>query len=318
MKEQFHASQLLSKEQLNSLSKQNDHPALARFVWMFLAFIGMNILVVISWQSSWIFLILAQFGYAILCCSLFAALHETGHGTAFKSKKLNKIGAFLAGLAHIYPPSLFRALHFTHHRYTHIPGKDPEISLGHRPGPAILSNLGMYLSWLSGLPLLLFKIWMIISGVLTMPRFLREQLFPFVRPAQRKRIFIESVIFLTVYSSIIYIAIFVDPRFWGIIIGQASGHCLLAFYVSMEHNGLSHEGNIFEKTRSMKVPKIVRFVMWNMPYHAEHHAFPAVPFHALPQLHQAILPEIIHKNESHADFHKRNFLKFGQKNNTEN
>ena len=31
---------------------------------------------------------------------------------------------------------------------------------------------------------------------------------------------------------------------------------------------------------------------WNMPYHAEHHAYPAVPFHALPRLHQGIREKI--------------------------
>jgi fatty acid desaturase len=30
---------------------------------------------------------------------------------------------------------------------------------------------------------------------------------------------------------------------------------------------------------------LVRYLAWNMPFHAEHHSFPAVPFHALPRLH---------------------------------
>ena len=25
--------------------------------------------------------------------------------------------------------------------------------------------------------------------------------------------------------------------------------------------------------------------MWNMPYHAEHHLYPSIPFHHLPALH---------------------------------
>jgi len=29
-----------------------------------------------------------------------------------------------------------------------------------------------------------------------------------------------------------------------------------------------------------------------MPYHAEHHAYPAVPFHALPQLHERVRGQI--------------------------
>jgi fatty acid desaturase len=307
MKENFHTSQILSTEQLEDLSNRKNRPALLRFTITYLAFILINILAVATWTSSWGYLVLAQVGYAIVCCGMFAALHETGHGTAFASRDANKITALLAGLAHVYTPSMFRALHFTHHRYTHIPGKDPEISLGNRPVPSILSNISTYLSWLTGLPLLLFKFFMVISGALGMPKFLREQLFPFVRPSQRKWIFIESILFLTVYAIVIYMALVVDVRFMGIIVGQIVGHCLLAFYVSMEHNGLGHDGNIFDRTRSMKVFRIVRLIMWNMPYHAEHHAFPSVPFHALPALHQAIEAEIVYKDKSHIDFHRSNF-----------
>jgi len=95
------------------------------------------------WQTVFV-----QMGYVIMVCNVFAALHETGHGTAFKSKSLNRIGAYLAGFAHIYPPTLFRALHFAHHRYTHIPGKDPEISLGNRPVPSVLLYLSTYLQFI--------------------------------------------------------------------------------------------------------------------------------------------------------------------------
>jgi fatty acid desaturase len=28
--------------------------------------------------------------------------------------------------------------------------------------------------------------------------------------------------------------------------------------------------------------------MWNMPYHAEHHLFPSIPFHRLAAAHAAI------------------------------
>jgi len=28
--------------------------------------------------------------------------------------------------------------------------------------------------------------------------------------------------------------------------------------------------------------------MWNMPYHSEHHLYPSIPFHALPQAHQLL------------------------------
>ena len=49
--------------------------------------------------------------------------------------------------------------------------------------------------------------------------------------------------------------------------------------------------------------------MWNMPYHAEHHAYPSVPFHALPQLHKALDSELVHQ-ENHLQFNKIQFSRF--------
>jgi fatty acid desaturase len=36
----------------------------------------------------------------------------------------------------------------------------------------------------------------------------------------------------------------------------------------------------------------MRALAWNMPYHAEHHAYPAVPFHRLPEVNRAIGPRL--------------------------
>jgi fatty acid desaturase len=36
----------------------------------------------------------------------------------------------------------------------------------------------------------------------------------------------------------------------------------------------------------------LRWLAWNMPYHAEHHAFPALPFHALPSAHALLRDHI--------------------------
>ena len=303
MKEDFYKSKILSKERLKQLMVRSDHPALLRFVVMYVLIVLANIAVVYAWDKGWFYLLLSQFFYAVLVCSNFAALHETGHGTAFKSKRMNRLAAMLAGFTHIYPSSLFRELHFTHHRYTHVPGKDPEISLGGKPVPSVLLNPGTYLSWVTGIPILGFKIMMLVGGVLGMPEFLRKHLFIFVNPKARLKIFVESFFFLIPYVLLVYYAVTSVPALMAIVVGQVVGHCLLAYYLSMEHNGLPHEGTILEKTRSMRTSRLVKLVMWNMPYHAEHHAFPAVPFHRLPVLHKELETELKHKDESHLDFH---------------
>ena len=49
----------------------------------------------------------------------------------------------------------------------------------------------------------------------------------------------------------------------------------------------------------------VRFIAWNMPYHTEHHSFPAVPFHALPRLHRVMKDDIRHLESGYIGFHRR-------------
>jgi fatty acid desaturase len=98
-------------------------------------------------------------------------------------------------------------------------------------------------------------------------------------------------------------AIYVYAGFWGLYIGLFVGHGFLASYTVAEYNGLPHEGSIVEKTRSIVAPFFVKFLMWNMPFHAEHHSYPAVPFHALPLLHEEMKAELKHKDQNHPKFH---------------
>ena len=50
--------------------------------------------------------------------------------------------------------------------------------------------------------------------------------------------------------------------------------------------------------------RVVRWLAWNMPYHAEHHAFPSVPFHKLPALHRHVQAHLKSVSNGYADFTK--------------
>jgi fatty acid desaturase len=56
---------------------------------------------------------------------------------------------------------------------------------------------------------------------------------------------------------------------------------------------------MLENTRTTFTNAFVRRFAWNMPYHAEHHAYPAVPFHALPRLHALLAGRIVHTAPSY-------------------
>ncbi len=64
---------------------------------------------------------------------------------------------------------------------------------------------------------------------------------------------------------------------------------------------------MFENTRTTFTTSVVRFLAWNMPYHVEHHVFPAVPFHRLPDLHRLIREDLKVTAEGYAAF-SRDYL----------
>ena len=57
--------------------------------------------------------------------------------------------------------------------------------------------------------------------------------------------------------------------------------------------GLTQHGGLAEdvldhrlNSRTVYMNPVLRFIYWNMNYHIEHHMFPMVPYHPLPELHE--------------------------------
>ena len=70
------------------------------------------------------------------------------------------------------------------------------------------------------------------------------------------------------------------------------GQPVLRLYLLAEHGRCPFVANMFENTRTTFTNALVRRLAWNMPYHAEHHAWPVVPFHRLPDLHVMTAPHL--------------------------
>lgn len=71
-----------------------------------------------------------------------------------------------------------------------------------------------------------------------------------------------------------------------------------------EHGRCPPVANMLENSRTTYTNRIVRFLAWNMPYHAEHHAYPMVPFHKLPAFHQVAAPYIANTSDGYTGFHR--------------
>src|SRR4029077_20245710 len=66
---------------------------------------------------------------------------------------------------------------------------------------------------------------------------------------------------------------------------QLFGQPPLRAYLLAEHTGCTHDRDGLTNTRTTLTARPIRLLMWNMPYHAEHHMYPSIPFHRLPEAH---------------------------------
>jgi fatty acid desaturase len=243
--------------------------------------------------------------FSVVAASMYAALHETLHGTAFRSRRLNHIVAWLAAAPIYYTPTGHGQFHFTHHRHTQDPLGDPEISPFGTAGPPVTSSIFLYLMWMTGLPILLYRIGVLVAASIGRPLSLWEQYLPFVSLQRRRRLRWEARLVLSFHALLIFLGLTWLPGLLYLLPGQLLGIIWVTAFTTADHQGLPHQGTILERTRSVETNSLVRFLMWNMSYHAEHHAYPAVPFHALPRLHAVLQGELKHEGAGYLRFHRR-------------
>jgi len=284
MDEVFHEG--VPKELLAELGQRQDGPGLLLLgAQLALGAAGGALLVVAATPAAFASGLLLS---AVFQLSTFAILHECVHRTAFRSGWLNGLGAWLASLFQLMAPPLHRAFHFAHHRHTHDTALDPE--LGGMELMARWPRGAMWLVTMSGLPVLLARLLLLVVTALGGARFV-----PFVQPQRRREVWLGSLGLLALHAAFVAAALALDPRLLRLYLAVPLAHALLSLYITAEHRGLPGEGSILERTRSLDVGPGLRFLLWNMPFHAEHHAYPAVPFHALPRLRQALAPQLRHR-----------------------
>jgi fatty acid desaturase len=267
----------LSAEQKSALLEKSDGPALLHASLHFGLILALGTAIALQ-APFWPLLLLPQ---GILIVFLFTALHEASHLTAFKSKPLNRAVAFIGGFLVLLPPRWFGYFHFAHHRYTQDPTRDPELE---SPKP---DSLPRYLLYLSGLP-----VWR--SHAKTLLENAKGRFGPYVPAAQANALRDEARIFLLLYFGLAIICLAFG--LWQVvtvwILPALLGQPFLRAYLLAEHAGCPQSPNMLEATRTTYTNPLLRWLAWNMPYHAEHHSFPGVPFHKLPELHSLMRPHL--------------------------
>lgn len=231
---------------------------------------------------------------------LFAAAHECTHGTALSPRWLNEAVGHFAGLVLLLPFLSFRYYHLAHHRHTNDPERDPELE-----GATTPATPAEWILYLSGLPFWRAQAKLILTAALGRP------MPSWAPPGVVPRLRTEARIYLGVYALALLSLIWSPLVLWLWLVPVLIGQPVLRLYLLAEHGDCPRVADMFLNTRTTFTNRAVRLLAWNMPYHAEHHVYPAVPFHRLPELHALTQAHLGQTAEGYAAFTRAYLARHG-------
>ncbi|MEZ5926204.1 MAG: fatty acid desaturase [Hyphomicrobiaceae bacterium] len=239
--------------------------------------------------------------HGILLIFLFTPLHETIHGTAFRTAWLNDAVSHLLGFLILLPPRWFRYFHLAHHRHTQDPQNDPELS---SPKPR---SIGQYLWRLTGISYWTSEVRLIATAAAG------HVSDPFVPPKGRPKVIIECRAFLAGYLLLGLASVWLGTGLliWLWVLPAILGQPFLRAYLMAEHTGLPLVSNMLSNSRTVFASWPVQWLAWNMPHHAAHHALPVVPFHRLPALTARIRQHLRATADGYPEAHRQIRGSFG-------
>ncbi len=289
----FGREMVIGKKELKPFVGRTNWHGLLNFSVHMALLAAAGALTAISWGTLWV--VPAMLAYALIMAFLFNPVHECSHGTAFRNRRLNEAVYWIVCLIYMVPPTMFRYEHATHHTYTQIRGRDPDMM------PKNMT-VGFYLWFAAG-----GLFW--LRGV----KWFFLQPFGIIEPAQRyflpdseiPRVVREARIIMVVYGSIAALSFWFGSWaaviYW--ILPRLIGEPSMRLVRVAEHGECEEGPDLRVNTRTTKASSVLRFLFWNMPYHAEHHIAPMVPFHALGRLHDQIGDRLFPVGENYPAVH---------------
>ena len=269
---------MIDKGTLRQLCKRSDaRGATACALHMVLTLVSGSLV----WVSTgWWWMPIALFGHGLVVIHWFAPLHECAHDTAFKSRWLNRVVGHLSGAIVGLSFINFRYEHFQHHRATNIPDDDPEY-ISHSA-----SRAGM-IWFATGIPYFSSLLGVLARHPLGKFTVSEQRYLP---QSMRKRARIEAIMLCLLYAIIILVSIAANDAsaLWLWLVPRVIAEPYMRLVRMTEHGGCDHLIDVTRNTRSVVAWLPMRWLAWNMSWHAEHHALPAVPFHRLGVLHRLI------------------------------
>ncbi len=272
------------RKRMKELMQRKDGPAIRDTLIWIAAFVVSAWLGIYFWPTWAALPFFLAYG-VLFGSSSDSRWHECGHRTAFKTTWMNDAVYYVACFMIMREPTVWRWSHSRHHTDTIIVGRDPEIAVM-RP-TVVLKVIGMFF----GIPQVISTVKSLLNHSLGK---IGAEEATFVPKSERQKVYLTARIFLGIHIAVIALSIAT-----GSIIPMLLAGPLPTMYGAWLHivTGLTQHAGLAEdvldhrlNSRTVYMNPVMRFLYWNMNYHIEHHMFPMVPYHALPQLHEEIKP----------------------------
>ena len=267
---------------LRQLTQREDRrPMRDMSIWLGLMVIFACVTIYL-WGSWWA--VLPLYAYAVLYSTGSQSReHETGHGTAFKTKAYNQFFFELASFMVLRESFLRVKCHDIHHQHTILTDKDPEIVTPVPPNfRALLLNL--------------FMVERAIRGMTELSTHSLNRLTAKDRQSGRVALpdwaVAKARLWIAILAGTAGLSLYLSSWLPVLLIGPLPmmfGGSLRHLFALSQHVGLAQ--NVYDhrlNTRTIYLGPILGFLYMNMQYHLEHHLYPNVPYYHLPALHEAI------------------------------
>ncbi len=281
----------IPRKTMKALMKREDGPAIrdtAIYYGAMMLLAGIGIALWPSWWSAPFWL-----AYGVLYGSGGdSRWHECGHGTAFKTPWMNAVVYNIASFMMMRNAVTWQWGHARHHTETTIVGRDPQIAL---MAPPAARRLAFNFIGIPDAYAAFSRMLLNASGRLD------PQEASFVPETEHRKVIRLARIWLSIYAATAFASLAFNSILPLMVIGlpriYGAWHHVMTGY--LQHGGL--RDNVLDhrlNTRTVLMNPISRFIYWNMNYHIEHHLFPMVPYHRLPELHELIKNDLPAPNPS--------------------
>lgn len=277
----------MSQPKIFSAKKQSSLEGIARFTLITLMLVGL-IYQQNNLSSLWLKLLFSML-IGFILSGMINLAHECLHQKFSGHTWLNGwVGRGAAGIL-LVNFTVFKWQHLFHHQYINT-DKDTENN-------ADFKSLREYLIALSGFKLARKKISNSFSILIKQyPYYLSTK-------KQKSEAYYDSLILILFLLLLLAVTV-VSPKrilfaYWLPLFFAYHG---IMFFAIPEHNGCKPIQSYYSQARSVYTNALVRFVMWNGNFHAEHHIHPsASPY---------ILKRIFEQEKSYIWYHEKSYLKW--------